>query len=110
MIPLIGGGRTKVQLIYVGDVAAAIAAACAGLAKPGTTYELGGPDIISYRDLADHALAWSGRHRWYVPIPFWLAKIGVAATAPMPDMMRPLTVDQVGYVGKTKSSGRRRDP
>jgi NADH dehydrogenase len=95
LIPLIGGGRTKVQLVYVGDVAEATAAACAGLAKPGTTYELGGPDIISYRGLADHVLEWSGRRRWYVPVPYWLAKVAVAATAPIPDRMRPLTVDQV---------------
>jgi uncharacterized protein YbjT (DUF2867 family) len=52
-------GPTKVQLVYVGDVAATIVAACARLAKPGTTYELGGADIISYRKLADHG--WSGR-------------------------------------------------
>ena len=95
LIPLIGGGRTKVQLVYVGDVAAAIAAACAGLAKPGTIYELGGPDIISYRELVNHALAWSGRRRWYVQIPYWLAKVAVAATAPMSDRMRPLTIDQM---------------
>jgi NADH dehydrogenase len=95
LIPLIGGGWTKVQLVYVGDVAEAIAAACAGLAKPGTTYELGGPDIISYRELVDHVLEWSGRRRWYVPVPYWLAKVAVAATAPMPDGMRPLTVDQM---------------
>jgi uncharacterized protein YbjT (DUF2867 family) len=95
LIPLIGGGRTKVQLVYVGDVATAIVAACAGLAKPGTTYELGGPDIMSYRELADHVLEWSGRRRWYVPIPHWLAKVAVAGTAPMPDRMRPLTVDHM---------------
>ena len=85
VIPLIGGGRTKVQLVYVGDIAAAIVAASAGLAKPGTTYELGGPDIISYRELVDHVLEWSGRRRWYVPVPYWLAKVAVAATAPIPE-------------------------
>ena len=95
VIPLIGGGRTKVQLVYVGDIAAAIVAASAGLAKPGTTYELGGPDIICYRKLADQALVWSGRRRWYVPVPYWLGKAAVAATAALPNRMRPLTVDQM---------------
>jgi NADH dehydrogenase len=95
LIPLIGGGQAKVQLVYVGDVATAIAAACGGLAKPGTIYELGGPDIISCRELVSHAVAWSGRRRWYVPIPYWLAKIGVAATAPISGRMRLLSVDQM---------------
>jgi uncharacterized protein YbjT (DUF2867 family) len=94
-----------VQLIYVGDVAAAIAAACVRQAKPGTTYELEGPDIISYWDLVDHALAWSGRCRWRVPIPYWLAKTAAAAAAPMPDMMRPLTVDQVAMLGRPSLVG-----
>jgi NADH dehydrogenase len=100
LVPLIDGGRTKVQLIYVGDVAAAVAAACTGEAKPGTTYELGGPDIVTYRQLFNHASAWSGRRRWYVPIPFWLARIVVATTVPMPGSIRPLTVDEVGMLGR----------
>jgi len=43
LLPLIGGGRTRLQPVYAGDVGAAIAAACAGKAKSGTIYELGGP-------------------------------------------------------------------
>jgi NADH dehydrogenase len=94
-LPLIGGGRTKFQPVYVGDVAAAIAAACAGRAKPGTIYELGGPEVITFRELLDRTQAWSGRKRWYVRIPFWLAKFGALLTAPLPNSLRPLTVDQI---------------
>ena len=83
LMPLIGGGRTKVQLVYVGDVATAVAAACGGRAKPGATYELGGPDIVTLRQLLDLTLTWTGRRRRYVPIPFWLAKV---ATAAMPSI------------------------
>ena len=50
-LPLIGGGHTKFQPIYVGDVAAAVAAACAGQAKADTVYELGGPDVVTFREL-----------------------------------------------------------
>jgi NADH dehydrogenase len=94
-LPLIGGGRTRFQPVYVGDVGAAIAAACAGRARPRTTYELGGPDIVTFRQLLDLVQDWSGRRRWYIRIPFWLAQVGAFLTAPLPQGLRPLTVDQV---------------
>jgi NADH dehydrogenase len=94
-LPLIGGGKTRFQPVYVGDVAQAIAAACAGKAKARTIYELGGPDIVTFRKVLDLVQTWSGRKRWYVRIPFWLAQIGAFLTVPLPNSMRPLTVDQV---------------
>jgi uncharacterized protein YbjT (DUF2867 family) len=94
-LPLIGGGRSQFQPVYVGDVAKAIAACCAARAKPGTIYELGGPEVITFRELLDRTLLWSGRKRFYAPIPFPLAKLGAALTAPLPHWMRPLTVDQI---------------
>jgi uncharacterized protein YbjT (DUF2867 family) len=95
LLPLIGGGRTLMQPVYAGDVGAAIAAACAGRAKPRTIYELGGPDTITFRQLLDLTQQWTGRRRWYVRIPFWLAQLGALLTVPLPNTMRPLTVDQV---------------
>ena len=106
-LPLIGGGRTRLQPVYAGDVAAAIASACAGRAKPHTIYELGGPEVVTFRELLDKTMAWSGRRRLYLRIPFWLAKLGALATLPLPNSLRPLTVDQVrmlqadNVVGKT---------
>jgi NADH dehydrogenase len=94
-LPLIGGGRTRFQPVYVGDVGGAIAAACAGKAKPGTIYELGGPEVITFRQLLDRTLQWSGRRRFYLRIPFWLAKLGALLTVPLPNALRPLTVDQI---------------
>ena len=94
-LPLIGGGKTRFQPVYVGDVAAAIAAASAGKAKPRTIYELGGPEVVTFRQLLDTVQAWSGRRKWYIRIPFWLAQIGAFLTAPLPHGLRPLTVDQV---------------
>jgi NADH dehydrogenase len=94
-LPLIGGGKTRFQPVYVGDVAAAIAAACAGKAKPRAIYELGGPEIVTFRQILDRVQEWSGRRRWYLRIPFWLAQLGAFLTAPLPHALRPLTVDQV---------------
>lgn len=94
-LPLIGGGKTRFQPVYVDDVAAAIAAACAGKGSPRTTYELGGPDVVTFREILDRVQTWSGRKRWYVRLPFWLAQIGAFLTVPLPNSLRPLTVDQV---------------
>jgi NADH dehydrogenase len=94
-LPLIGGGRTRFQPVYVGDVGAAIAAACAGKTQLHTIYELGGPEVITFRQLLDRTLQWSGRTRFYLRIPFGLAKLGALLTVPLPNARRPLTVDQI---------------
>ena len=95
LLPLIGGGRTKFQPIYVGDLAAAVSAAVEGHGKGGLVYELGGPEVISFRKLLDRTQEWAGHQRWYFRMPFWLAKLGAALTVPLPNTLRPLTVDQV---------------
>jgi len=94
-LPLIGGGRTRLQPVYAGDVAEAIAVACAGRAKPHTVYELGGPEVVTFRELLDKTMAWSGRRRLYLRLPFGLAKLGALLTVPLPNSMRPLTVAQI---------------
>lgn len=95
LLPLIGGGRTKFQPVYVGNVAAAILAACEGKANPGQVYELGGPEVLTFRTLLDKTQEWAGRSRRYLRLPFWLASLGAALTSPLPANLRPLTVDQV---------------
>lgn len=95
VMPVVGGGRTKFQPVYVGDVAGAIVAAAEGRAKPGTVYELGGLEVISFDRLLQRTQAWAGRNRWHVNLPFWLAKLAATVTAPLPNGWRPLTVDQV---------------
>ncbi len=94
-LPLIGGGRAKLQPVYVGNVAAAIAAALGGKARPHTVYELGGPEIVTWRQLLERTMAWSGRKRLFLRVPFWAAKLGALLTLPLPNSLRPLTVDQV---------------
>jgi NADH dehydrogenase len=94
-LPLIGGGRTRFQPVYAGNVGAAVAAACAGRARGGTIYELGGPEIVSFRQLLDRTMRWSGRERLYLRLPFWAAKLGALLTAPLPSSLRPLTLDQI---------------
>ncbi|WP_350336175.1 complex I NDUFA9 subunit family protein [Coralliovum pocilloporae] len=73
-LPLVGGGGTRFQPVYVGDVADAIADAVDGKLKPGTTYELGGPDVKSFAELLQMMLQLTCRRRALVPLPFGLAK------------------------------------
>ncbi len=94
MLPLVGA-KTKFQPVYVGDVAQAILTAANGQAKPGTTYEIGGPEIDTFRGLLDKTQTWAGRSKPYFPMPFWLAKLAAFGTLPLPNSLRPLTVDQV---------------
>ncbi|MEO0729218.1 MAG: complex I NDUFA9 subunit family protein [Pseudomonadota bacterium] len=95
VLPLIGGGNTRFQPVYVGDVAEAIARCCEGQAKPGTTYELGGPEIASFKRLLERTLEWSGWDRGFVSLPFGFAKLSALMTKPLPGGLRPMTVDQV---------------
>lgn len=92
-LPLIGGGHTKFQPVYVGDVAAAIAKALEDPATMGKTYELGGPRVYTFRELLRLMLREIGRCRALIPLPFALAslKASVLQLLPVP----PLTVDQV---------------
>src|SRR4029077_16566271 len=69
VLPLIGGGVTRMQPVYVGDVATAIADAVDGKAKRGATYELGGPEILSFREIIELILEITDRKRALVPLP-----------------------------------------
>lgn len=94
-LPLIGGGRTKFQPVFVGDVGHAAASAATGTGTPGTVYELGGPEVLSFRDLLKATLSYSDRKRLLLPLPFWMAKLMAVLTWPLPNAIRPMTVDQV---------------
>lgn len=94
-LPLIGGGKTRFQPVFVGDVAAAIANVAEGKGSAGTVYELGGPEVVSFKELLDRTQVWSGRPRRYLRIPFALAKLQALLTWPLPNALRPVTVDQV---------------
>jgi uncharacterized protein YbjT (DUF2867 family) len=92
-LPLIGGGDTLFQPVFVGDVAEAVAKAVAGEAKPDTIYELGGPDLRTFKQLMEFVLETTERHRLLVPIPFALAHLQACVLQYMPEPL--LTPDQV---------------
>ncbi|HET9149027.1 MAG TPA: complex I NDUFA9 subunit family protein [Alphaproteobacteria bacterium] len=81
-LPLFGGGRTKFQPVYVADVADAVAAALADKASRGRTYELGGPAVLTFEEVLRLILAETGRKRWFVRLPFWVADV-IGTVAPL---------------------------
>ncbi|MCD1644463.1 complex I NDUFA9 subunit family protein [Aurantimonas coralicida] len=92
-LPLIGGGKTRFQPVYVGDVAEAIADTVDGKVPGGRVYELGGPEVLTFRQMMEEMLRIIERKRNFVTIPF-------GAAASMARLMRflpgaPLTPDQV---------------
>jgi NADH dehydrogenase len=94
MLPLIGGGVTKLQPVYVGDVATAVADAVDGNAKAGATYELGGPEVLTMREIMEIILATTGRDRVLVSLPFGLARLQAMFLQFAPGALK-LTPDQV---------------
>lgn len=93
MLPLIGGGKTKFQPVFVGDVAKAVVAALTGKAKHGELYELGGPEVLTLKEVMQRVLTYTMRKRMLVSEPFWLAKLQGALLQLLSNP--PLTLDQV---------------
>jgi uncharacterized protein YbjT (DUF2867 family) len=102
VLPLVGGGETKFQPVFVGDVAEAVAKAIDGEAKPGAIYELGGPEVKTFRALLEYVCEVTGRKRLLAPLPFPVARLQAAVLeiadkltlGLMPDAIK-LTRDQV---------------
>jgi uncharacterized protein YbjT (DUF2867 family) len=93
VLPLVGGGHTRFQPVFVGDVAEATARAVDGEVAAGTTYELGGPEVKTFRELMEFVLATTGRRRLLLPLPFPLATFQATFLQFLPKP--PLTPDQV---------------
>ena len=92
-LPLIGGGRTRFQPVYVGDVAEATAKAAAGDLPEGTTWELGGPEILTFRQCLERMLSVIQRRRAFVSLPFKVASAMGSVMQYLPGA--PITPGQV---------------
>jgi uncharacterized protein YbjT (DUF2867 family) len=92
-LPLIGGGHTKFQPVYAGDVAEGIARLLTLPDAAGRTYEFGGPEVLTFREIMEFMLHAIQRRRMLVPIPWAIARLQAAALQILPSP--PLTMDQV---------------
>lgn len=107
-LPLIGGGQTKFQPVWCSDVADAAVAALDSEAARGRTYELGGPEVYSFKELMQFILSTTRRKRLLVPVPFFAASgLGLMGeiTGALPFVQPFLTRDQVTLLKKDNVVG-----
>ena len=95
-LPLIGGGKTKFQPVYVGDVAEAALACLDRPESKGKTYELGGPTVYSFRELMELILKTIGRERVLMPVPWSIAGLQATFLGMLPKPL--LTRDQLAQL------------
>jgi uncharacterized protein YbjT (DUF2867 family) len=93
VLPLIGGGQTKFQPVYVGDVAEAVARSVDGKVQRGRIYELGGPQVLTFKECMQEMLAMIDRKRLLVSVPWWVANMQASILGLLPNPL--LTKDQV---------------
>ena len=96
-LPLVGGGVTKFQPVYVKDIAEGVTRLLERNGTGATTYEFGGPEVQTFRELMEITLRETGRKRVLVPLPAPLAKLMSYGTQFIPNP--PLTPDQVRLLG-----------
>lgn len=92
-LPLIGGGETRFQPVFVGNVADAVVKALSDPGCRGQVYELGGPQVYSFKELMELLLRQIRRKRLLLPLPFGLASLQATFLELLP--VPPLTRDQV---------------
>lgn len=92
-LPLIGGGKTKFQPVYVGDITEAVLAVLSKPETKGKTYQLGGSRIYTFKEILQFILTTIDKKRCLIPIPFAIAKLQGFAMQQLP--MPMLTLDQV---------------
>jgi len=94
-IPLVGGGHTKFQPVYVDDVAEAVARAVDGKVAGGKIYELGGAEVKSFREIIEDILEITCREKRLVSLPFFVASLIGSIASLVPFVTPPITPDQV---------------
>lgn len=91
--PLIGGGKTRFQPVYVMDVAKAVVHALCDISAAGTIYELGGPEVLSFKDIYKRLFTYTSKETCLINMPWWVARIQAVFMSVLPTP--PLTNDQI---------------
>ncbi len=102
VMPVIAGA-TRFQPVYVGDVADAVMAALTRPEAAGRVYELGGPEVLTFRQVLTWILAQTRRNRWLVNVPMGLAALQAAVLERLPGKL--LTRDQLVLLGRDNVVG-----
>jgi uncharacterized protein YbjT (DUF2867 family) len=96
VIPLFGSGRVRLQPVHVDDVASAVVRSLDRPDAPGGDYELGGADVVTYREVIEHMLRREGRRRILLPVPFGVWHLAAGLLSPLP--AAPVTRDQLALL------------
>jgi uncharacterized protein YbjT (DUF2867 family) len=99
-LPLIGGGMTKFQPVFVEDVAEVVGRSVDGQLQPGKIYELGGPEVLTFKQCLEEVLRVTYRKRGFVTLPFGIASLIGSIASKIPLITPPLTSDQVKLLKK----------
>ncbi len=94
-LPLIGGGHTRLQPVFVEDVAAVVGRSVDGTLPTGRIYELGGSEIMTLRDCMETVLRYTNRERPFISLPFGIASLIGSIASLVPLIQPPITADQV---------------
>ncbi|MDX5433799.1 MAG: complex I NDUFA9 subunit family protein [Halomonas sp.] len=103
LVPLFGHGETRLQPVHVGDVARAVVRLMGEPSTERRLFELGGLDILSYREVVESVMVHLGNERPVLPIPFPLWHLAALLASPLPEP--PLTRDQVIMMGADNTVG-----
>lgn len=95
VLPLVGGGETAFQPVYVTDVAEAVAKSVEGKVAKGKIYEIGGPDVLTFKNCLEILMKTIDRKRTLLPVPFGIASMIGSVASLVPFITPPLTSDQV---------------
>ncbi len=96
VVPLFGSGQTRLQPVYVEDVAAAVVACLRDAASVGETYELGGAEVRTYREILQRVLRHRSRRRAVLPVPFVIWDMLATGLSALP--APPVTRDQIALM------------
>jgi uncharacterized protein YbjT (DUF2867 family) len=106
VIPVVGDGQTKFQPVSVKDIADAYVAAVDDPSTAGQTFEMGGPDILTYEQMLDIIAAKLGKSKRKVHMPVGLMKTVVSLSSPLPKALKPpVTSEQLKMLALDNSSG-----
>jgi NADH dehydrogenase len=95
VLPLVGGGTTKFQPVYVEDLAEAVARSVDGTIEMGKTFELGGPEVLTFKECLEMMLRVIHRDNKLVSLPFGIASLIGSIASFIPFIAPPITSDQV---------------
>lgn len=104
VIPVVGDGTSTFQLIHLEDVSASFAAALEDPSTASRTFEIAGPDVLTYEQILDEIAAVLGKRKRKLHMPVRLMKVGMSVIDVLPRVEPPVTVDQLNMLALSNTT------